>query len=112
MTILIFSQPVSSDNLIGSFIQDKGGITGIYILIIVTFGVVIRNTATSQLDNLWLDRMNKPQKLYRIIVAINTFRAANDCENELKTTETLLNLLRSKETCMKITDDNEDESRH
>ena len=112
LSVLIYSQPVSSDNLIGSLIQEKGGITGIYILIIVTFGVVIRNMATSQLDDLWMDKMEKPQKLYRIIVAINTFRAANDCENELITTETLLLLLRSKETCMKLTEDrNRDEIR-
>ena len=109
LTVLLFSQPVPYENLIGSLIQEKGGIVGIYFLIIVTFGVVVRNTATSQLDKLWLDKMERPQKLYRIIVAINTYRAANDCENELKTTETLLLMLRSKETCMSLTKETEDD---
>lgn len=108
LTMLLFSQPVSAENLIGSLIAEKGGILGIYMLIIVTFGVVVRNTATSQLDKLWLDKMERPQKLYRIIVAINTYRAANDCENELTTTQTLLLMLRSKETCMNLTKETED----
>ncbi|OHT03298.1 hypothetical protein TRFO_29340 [Tritrichomonas foetus] len=103
LRILLWSQPVSSDNILGSFIDDNGGIAGIYLLIIVTFGLMIRNNATGQLDLLWIDRMERPQQLYRIIVAIYSYRLSNESENELLITNNLLETLRSKETCIKLT---------
>lgn len=103
LVFLLYSQPVSTKNLFGSLMSENGGIVGVYFLIIVTFGVVLRNAATSQLDGLWISNMERPEKLYRLIAAIYAFRAANDCENELNTTNNLLLLLRSKETCIKLT---------
>ena len=102
-SVLVWSQPVASDNLIGALLSDNGGIVGIYILIIITFGLVIRSWSTSQGDDLWLTRMDSPQKLYRMVVAIEAFRQAKDPQKEQEMMDQFLDTLRSHETCLKIT---------
>ena len=101
--VLLWSQPVNSDNLVGTILSDNGGIVGIYILIIITFGLVIRSWSFSQGDDLWLTRQDRPQKLYRMVVAIEAFRQSKDPEKENEMVEQFLDTLRSRETCLKIT---------
>ena len=101
--VLVWSQPVNSDNLAGTILTDNGGIVGVYILIIITFGLVIRSWSFSQGDDLWLTRQDRPQKLYRMVVAIEAFRQSKDPAKENEMVDQFLNTLRSHETCLKIT---------
>lgn len=95
---LLYSQPVEKE-------QDESGglgIGGVYILIIIIFGVVLRDKTIGQIDSLWIERMEKPQKLYLFFVANDSFRSAHQLEKEKDMTETILDTLKSKEKCMLI----------
>lgn len=50
--------------------------------------------------------MNTKYKLYRMVVAMNAFRAARDTEKEKLMANQLLNTLRSQESCLRITANN------
>jgi len=76
--LLLYSQFVNDDN--SSLSYSAGGIVGIYLIIVIIFGFVLRTLSNGHIDSLWLDRMHEPQKLYRMIVVINAFRSANEKE--------------------------------
>jgi hypothetical protein len=101
--MLIWSQSVASSNWIGSFIGSVGGIIGLYFLIVIAVGMLIRRSVTGGIDSLWIARMERPQKLYRMVVAIEAFRVAKELEKESEIVNTFLDTLRSRETCLKIT---------
>ena len=100
--VLVYSEEVSKD-LDNSFISTDPSIIGIYLLLIITIGMVIRAFSFNLLNQLWIDRMDRPQKLYRMIVANNAFRAAKDVDKEKLMSDQLLDTLRSQEACLRIT---------
>jgi hypothetical protein len=59
-------------------------------------------SVTGAADSLWIVRMERPQKLYRMVVAIDAFRSARQLEKENEIINTFLDTLRSRETCLKI----------
>ena len=87
----------SSDGT-GSF-----GIGGIYILLLIVFGVVVRDKVLGQAQFLWIDRMERPVVLYRMFVSLDNVRANKEVEKEKDLADTLLDLLRSTETVIRTT---------
>ena len=79
------------------------GIGGIYILLIIVFGVVLRDKVMGQAQYLWIDRMERPAVLYRMFVAIDNVRATKEVEKEKDLSDTLLDLLKSTETVIQTT---------
>ena len=75
----------------------------LYLMVIATLGYIIRYFAISLPDTVWLKHMENPHEIYRMIISVNAFRAARDTEKEKEITDLLLNTLRSRETCMKLT---------
>lgn len=101
---LLWSQPVDSNGIIGSFLSANGGMAGIYILIVLTFGEVLRERTLSFIEDLWIERIKNPDKIYRMIISIEAFRIAKEPEKEKDMTERLLDTLRSPERVIMITD--------
>ena len=79
------------------------GIGGIYILLIIVFGVVLRDKVMGQAQYLWIDRMERPAVLYRMFVAIDNVRATKEVEKEKDLSDTLLDLIKSTETVIQTT---------
>ena len=103
--VLLYSQEVAKDSSSGLISTDPS-IIGIYLLLIITIGMVLRAFSLNLINTLWIDRMERPQKLYRMVVAMNAFRAARDTEKEKLMANQLLNTLRSQESCLHITANN------
>lgn len=103
--VLLYSQEVAKDSSSGLISTDPS-IIGIYLLLIITIGMVLRAFSLNLINTLWIDRMERPQKLYRMVVAMNAFRAARDTEKEKLMANQLLNTLRSQESCLRITANN------
>ena len=103
--MILWSQEANENNESNSMSSD-GSIIGVYIILIITVGMVLRAFSLQLINTLWIDRMEKPQKLYRMIVAINAFRAARDIDKEKIMTDQILDTLRSQETCLNITSHN------
>jgi hypothetical protein len=82
---------------------NSGAVVAIYVVIMIVLGLLVRRAVVGGVDQLWIDRMERPQKLYRMVVAIDAFRSAQDQEKEAEVVEQFLNTLKSKETCLKIT---------
>jgi hypothetical protein len=59
--LVIWSQSVDTNNWIRSFIGSTGGIIGIYFLILITIGMLIRRLVTGTADSLWIARMERPR---------------------------------------------------
>ena len=53
----------------------------IYVIFVIAVGIIIRIYTLGNLDDLWISRMDKPKKLYRMVVAIMVFRNAKKVEN-------------------------------
>ncbi|OHT17507.1 hypothetical protein TRFO_02545 [Tritrichomonas foetus] len=100
--MLLWSQEVN-DNFQTAIMSTDPSIIGVYILLIITIGMVLRAFALQIINSLWIDRMDRPQKLYRMVVAMNAFRAARDLDKEKVMTDQLLDTLRSQENCLHIT---------
>jgi hypothetical protein len=58
---------------------------------------------TGFFDDLWLDRMPKPDSILNVILAIDAFRESGNLEEEYSTTEKLLNAIRSKDNIIQMT---------
>ena len=98
--ILLWSKPVIPNSLLGISMSLS---LLLYLIIIIVLGIIIRFITLGFMKSLWIERMKQPQKLYRMIIAIDAFRSANDFEKEYVVAENLLNTLRSQETCIEIT---------
>lgn len=109
--VVIFSEEVQSSNAVGTIVSMGGGIIGIYILIIFTFGEVLRERTLGGYEGLWIERMRRPENLYQFIIAIEAFRAVGAIDKEYMMVEKMLDVLRSKEACIELTEDPE-ESEH
>lgn len=83
-------------------VSQSGSIIGIYILVILLAGTIVKNISHSSVENLWISRMKDPKKLYNMCVAIDAFRTAREIEKEKDMTEQLLETFRSKETVIKL----------
>lgn len=79
------------------------GIGGIYILLLIVFGVVVRDKILGQAQDLWIERMERPVVLYRMFVSLDNVRANKEVEKEKDLADTLLDLLRSTETVIRTT---------
>lgn len=98
--VLIWSKPVQPSSLLGISMTLS---LVLYLIIIIILGIIIRFFTHGFMNTLWISRMKEPQKLYRMIVAIDAFRSANDVEKEYTVTQSLLDTLRSQETCIELT---------
>jgi hypothetical protein len=103
LKIVVWSQSVASDNWTGGLLTNQGGVLGIYIVVMFVIGLGIRGYVIGSRDLLWLNKMERPQKLYRMVVAINAFRSAGYVDHEAAITDQFINALRSRETCLLIT---------
>jgi hypothetical protein len=74
-----------------------------YILLIVLAGLSIRERLRSKLEELWIGRMDIPQKLYMMVMSIHLCRNAGEIEREAELAERLLDLLRSHESVLELT---------
>lgn len=100
--VLMWSQAVDTSNWAGT-IGSSGGVLGIYIGVMLAIGILLRVYTLRGVDELWISRMERPEKLYRLVVATEAFRAANYLDKELGMVQRLLNTLRSQEQCLRIT---------
>jgi hypothetical protein len=100
--IMIWSQAVDASNWTG-VVGSSGGVLAIYIVIMFVIGILLRAYTLRGVDTLWISRMERPQKLYRLVVATEAFRAANCLDKEYEMVQRLLNTLRSQEQCLRIT---------
>jgi hypothetical protein len=72
------------------------------VFLILLLGLLVREKTLSRLDRLWIDRLDVPQKLYRMCMAIHLCRDAGDIEREAQLANEFLDLLRSRETILEI----------
>ncbi|OHT00564.1 hypothetical protein TRFO_07893 [Tritrichomonas foetus] len=100
--LLLYSQDVT-ENAQSAIISTDPSTIGIYLLIIITLGMILRYFALSLPDSIWIEKMTKPMELYRMTIAVNAFRAARDVEKEKEMADQLLDTLRSREDCLKLT---------
>jgi hypothetical protein len=100
--IMLWSQAVDASNFAAA-VGDGGGILGIYIAVMVAVGILLRAYTLRGVDALWISRMERPEKLYRLVIATEAFRATNNLEREYGMVQRLLDTLRSQEQCLRIT---------
>ena len=102
-TIIVYSQPVSSNKNSDVAKSVSGNFIGVYLLMVIILGIVVRELVVSMTGNLWKKRMDNPIKLYRMIVTIGMFKNAGDIETEKEMSDQFLNTLRSHEKVIEIT---------
>lgn len=105
-TIIVYSQPVSSNKNSDVAKSVSGNFIGVYLLMVIILGIVVRELVVSMTGNLWKKRMDNPIKLYRMIVTIGMFKNAGDIETEKEMSDQFLNTLRSHEKVIEITSNN------
>ncbi|OHT13687.1 hypothetical protein TRFO_16122 [Tritrichomonas foetus] len=102
LRIVIYSEPVSKNgNLLSS--SSFGGATGFYLIIFLAVAFALRSMTLGFGDDLWFDRMEQPQKLYRLSIAIELFRNAEMPEKEKDLTDVMIDTVRSHEMVIKLT---------
>jgi hypothetical protein len=101
--ILVWSQSVNAEDWASSISESNAGILGLYILILFTVGALIRSYTMRGIDELWINRMQRPQKLYRMVVATEAYRSAGYLNKEYEMVCRFLQTLRSQEQCLRIT---------
>jgi tetrahydromethanopterin S-methyltransferase subunit F len=100
---ILWSQGLETGVSMSSAMGSAGGVVAIYVLVMFVIGLLLRMWVVSGVDKLWITEMQRPKKLYSMVVAIQAFRAAMDREKEAEIVQQFLNTLRSKEMCLKIT---------
>ncbi|OHT14977.1 hypothetical protein TRFO_14644 [Tritrichomonas foetus] len=101
--LVVYSQPVQPDSSGNSSESTNGSFIGVYLLMLIILGIVIRENVSHQVDGLWRKKMEHPIKLYRMIVAINIFKNAGDIETEKEMSDLFLNTMRSQEKVISVT---------
>jgi hypothetical protein len=101
--LLVWSQPVNPESWASNSVQSSGGVLAIYIIVVVTIGLVIRDYSAGQAASLWIEKMERPHKLYAQIVAIDANGRAGEIEKERDLVDEFLQTLRSREKVLKVT---------
>ena len=81
----------------------NGSFIGVYLLVIIILGIIIRECVVQQIDSLWRKKLDNPYSLYKKIIEINLFRNAGDLENEKEKTQKFLEKIRSYESAVEET---------
>jgi len=102
---ILYSQPVDAGGIVGQVISKNGGIMGIYFMIIFTLGTVLRSNTLGGVDTLWINRMKNPNVLYNMIIAIEAYRTAGELEKEKDLTDKFLDLMKSQDQVVRLTND-------
>lgn len=108
--ILLYSQETSADS--GSVLSTDPSTIGLYLLLIITLGLIIRAFAFWLFNNLWINKMERPLEIYRLCIAVNAFRAARDIDKEKEMANKLLDTLSHREECIKMTSDPKAGNKH
>ena len=108
--VMLYSSEVPAASEVFSSRVMATSIIGIYILIIFTFGEVLRERVLNSYEGLWIERMRHPEVLYQYIIAIEAFKLVEAYDKEYMMIEKLLDVVRSKETCIQMTNDIEEVS--
>ena len=98
LKILVLSHQISKETSTSTV----SSLIGIYFLILITFGFVVRLRTTKGYNSLWLSKINNPNKLYSLILGIETYRTTGDIEREKTTCDQFLDTIRSIEQCLKL----------
>lgn len=106
MNIMIYSEPVEKDRFFGG----SGVGSGVYVIVILIIAFLVRFLTLGFDDDMWFYRMDMPQKLYRLSIAIQLFRNANMPNEEKDMTDAMIYTIRSHELVLKVTAANSDPS--
>lgn len=77
---------------------------GLYILLVITFGLVLRYQLHNTIDYFWFDKMKNPEQIYKRMLLMEAFRSTGDAQREIEIAETLISLFRSHEKCIELTE--------
>ena len=102
-SLLVFSQAVVDDLTYAVNDSANGSFIGVYLLVIIILGIIIRECVVQQIDSLWRKKLDNPYSLYKKIIEINLFRNAGDLENEKEKTQKFLEKIRSYESAVEET---------
>jgi hypothetical protein len=98
--VLVKSDPVEIGK---GYVDSDSGIILFYVLMVLVVGVILRDRLSGNVDELWMHRLDVPQKLYKMVMAIHLCRNAGEIEREAELVEKLLDLLRSHELVLALT---------
>ena len=106
IVLLVYSEQVT--DMKGKFSSTAGQdeLMVIYILLLIIVGVVVRSRTLGHLDQLWIHRLDAPHKLYNMIIAIQLVRNAGDVDKEAELVNKFLDIVRSHEQVLTLTDRN------
>lgn len=103
VTILVYSEPVTTSLRRTEETRGQDELMVIYILLLVIVGVIVRSRTLGHLDHLWIHRLDAPQKLYNMIMAIQLVRNAGDVDKEAELVSKFLDIVRSHEQVLTLT---------
>lgn len=98
--LLVWSQPVSGRNVSSANLA----VIGIYILLLFVITILFRNNLYQFSENLWKQRMHNVLHLYQMVLAAEAFRTGSDFKKEKSMTEQVLEIFRSYENVIQLTD--------
>lgn len=100
--VLLYSEPVPPGGYYGMRKHESSS-AGVYVIIILILAFFIRYITLGLANDLWFKRMDQPQRLYRLSMAIELFRNANMPKEEKDMTDAMINTVRSHEMVLKVT---------
>lgn len=101
--IVVYSQPVSSKTMYETNKNANENIIGIYLVLLIIFGIVLREFVMSQAGNIWRKKMDNPMKLYKLVALINMYKNAGDIQHEKEISDQFLDQLREQEKFIDLT---------
>jgi hypothetical protein len=101
-SILVWSEK-TPDAITGSLLTSTGGLLGLYSFILLTIGQWVASWLAGMFLELWLSRMVNPQKLLKILGALEAYEASGELDKEFQLSELLLENLRTTVRVVQMT---------
>jgi hypothetical protein len=102
--VVVHSQLVAAGG--AGAIADRGYESSFLVfnmLLMLLPGLYVREESLAKLDRLWIRRLDLPQRIYRMCLAIRLCRDAGDTEREEQLVREFFDLVRSREQVVRVT---------
>lgn len=100
-SIVVWTQPTFPE-LVSMVFNSTGGMLGLYVLILFTFGSYLRMSISESRVQLWISRMKNPEHLMSIILAIEAHQAAGEDDKEFYLAQDLLEQMRTNNKMIQL----------
>jgi hypothetical protein len=101
--LIVYSQP-ACEGVRGAVQTASSGTSLIfYICLVALIGTVTRERALGRFDKMWIRRLDVPQRLYRMCMAIHLCRDGGDSDREARLVSEFLDRMRSPEQVLALT---------